>query len=37
MVMEEVQMVDAPSDAAFWAGVGGGALVTVGVGWLILC
>ena len=36
MTFEEITTIDAPSDAEFWAGVAGGALVTVGIGLLFV-
>jgi|GEM_PF-3262503 len=37
MILEELQTVDAPSDASFWAGVGIGTVAVVAIGWVILC
>ncbi|MDP9751645.1 hypothetical protein J2S24_002159 [Thermoanaerobacter pentosaceus] len=37
MLMEEIKLVDAPSDAQFWGGVAIGTVLTVAVGWVILC
>jgi hypothetical protein len=36
MIMEEISVIDAPTDGEFWAGVAGATLVTVGVG-LLFC
>jgi hypothetical protein len=36
MTFEEISQIDAPSDAEFWAGVAGGALITVGIGLLFI-
>ena len=36
MVMEELNVVETPTDAEFWGGVVGGTLITVGVG-LLFC
>ncbi|GAV23033.1 hypothetical protein cpu_15430 [Carboxydothermus pertinax] len=37
MLMEEIKLVDAPSDAQFWGGVAIGTAATVFIGWLVLC
>ncbi|ADI25418.1 hypothetical protein GC56T3_0358 [Geobacillus sp. C56-T3] len=37
MILEEMHTVDAPGDAAYWGGVAAGALITVGIGWLVFC
>ncbi len=37
MLFEEMELIDAPSDASFWAGVGIGTAVVVGVGWVVCC
>ncbi len=35
MLMEELEQIDAPSDASFWAGAAIGTVAVVGVG--LLC
>jgi hypothetical protein len=37
MLFEELSVVEAPSDGAFWGGVAIGTVVTVGVAWVICC
>ncbi|WP_308805567.1 daptide-type RiPP [Alteromonas sp. KUL17] len=36
MTFEEIEIVDAPTDAEFWGGVAGGVLIGVAVGLLIV-
>ncbi len=36
MLMEELNAIETPSDATFWAGAAGATIVTVGVG-LLFC
>lgn len=37
MLFEELNIIDAPSDASFWAGVGVGTVVVVGAAWVFCC
>lgn len=36
MTLEEIQIIDAPSDATFWGGVALGTVATVGIGLLFI-
>ncbi|WP_337993183.1 MULTISPECIES: daptide-type RiPP [Thalassomonas] len=36
MTFEEIEIVDAPSDAEFWGGVAGGVVIGVAVGLLFV-
>jgi hypothetical protein len=36
MTFEEIEIVDAPTDAEFWGGVALGAVATVGIGLLFI-
>jgi len=36
MTIEEIQIIDAPTDAEFWGGVAAGTLIGIGVGLLFV-
>ena len=37
MIFKEMNLVEAPSDGQFWAGVGIGTIAVVGIGAIICC
>ena len=36
MTIEEIEIIDAPTDGQFWAGVAGGTLIGIGIGLLFV-